>query len=204
MLAEQQTLARWLESGSPYTPGDPVPDAALAQVADWERFLNGDSLREQLVARYIFEHWYIGHFHVEAAPGRYFQLVRSRTPPGQPIDVVATRRPYDDPGVPRVYYRLRYSEATQVAKTFMPLQLDAARMERVRQWFFTPAYAVDALPGQFVRTDCVIERHRPLLRQNRFEFLLCLIHRLLECDREIGCLHLIPRRDAVIRAGPWL
>ncbi|MBL8417582.1 MAG: fatty acid cis/trans isomerase [Dechloromonas sp.] len=170
---EQQTLARWLESGSPYTPGDPVPDAALAQVADWERFLNGDSLREQLVARYIFEHWYIGHFHVEAAPGRYFQLVRSRTPPGQPIDVVATRRPYDDPGVPRVYYRLRYSEATQVAKTFMPMQLDAARMERIRQWFFVPNYVVDVLPGyEIAKASNPFATFRALPVDARYRFML--------------------------------
>ncbi len=170
---DYQMLARWLESGAPYTPAQPVPAAALAQVADWERFLNGDSLREQLVARYIFEHWYIGHFHFDAAPGRYFQLVRSRTPPGQPIDVVATRRPYDDPGVPRVYYRLRYSEATQVAKTFMPMQLDAARMERVRQWFFAPKYAVDALPGyEIEKASNPFATFRALPVDSRYRFML--------------------------------
>ena len=171
--AEHQTLARWLEAGAPYTPAAPLPAAALAQVADWERFLNGDSLREQLAARYIYEHWYIGHLHFDAAPGRYFQLVRSRTPPGQPIDLVATRRPYDDPGVPRVYYRLRHSEATQVAKTFMPLQLDAARMERVRQWFFTPAYAVDALPGyEPAMASNPFATFRALPVDSRYRFML--------------------------------
>lgn len=171
--AEHQTLARWLEAGAPYTPAAPLPAAALTQVADWERFLNGDSLREQLVARYIYEHWYIGHLHFEAAPGRYFQLVRSRTPPGQPIDLVATRRPYDDPGVPRVYYRLRYSEATQVAKTFMPMQLDAARMERVRQWFFAPAYAVDALPGyEPAMASNPFATFRALPVDSRYRFML--------------------------------
>ncbi len=171
--AEHQTLARWLEAGAPYTPAAPLPDAALAQVADWERFLNGDSLREQLVARYIYEHWYIGHLHFETAPGRYFQLVRSRKPPGQPIDLVATRRPYDDPGVPRVYYRLRYSEATQVAKTFMPLQLDAARMERVRQWFFTPVYQVDTLPGyEIEKASNPFATFRALPVDSRYRFML--------------------------------
>ena len=170
---EHQTLTLWLEAGAPYTPAAPLPAAALAQVADWERFLNGDSLREQLVARYIYEHWYIGHLHFEAAPGRYFQLVRSRTPPGQPIDVVATRRPYDDPGVPRVYYRLRYSEATQVAKTFRPLQLDAARMERIRQWFFTPTYAVDALPGyEIEKASNPFATFRALPVNSRYRFML--------------------------------
>ena len=170
---EHQTLARWLEAGAPYTPAEPLPDAALAQVADWERFLNGDSLREQLVARYIYEHWYIGHLHFEAAPGRYFQLVRSRTPPGKAIDLVATRRPYDDPGVPRVYYRLRYSEATQVAKTFMPLQLDAARMERVRQWFFTATYPVDVLPGyEIEKASNPFATFRALPVDSRYRFML--------------------------------
>ena len=170
---EDRVLARWLEAGAPYAPAQPVPAAAMAQVADWERLLNGDSLREQLVARYIFEHWYIGHFHFDAAPGRYFQLVRSRTPPGQPIDVVATRRPYDDPGVARVYYRLRYSEATQVAKTFMPMQLDAARMERIRQWFLVPKYVVDALPGYAIeKASNPFATFRAIPVDARYRFML--------------------------------
>jgi hypothetical protein len=144
---EHRILARWLEAGAPYTPPAPLPAAARARIADWERFLNGDSLREQLVARYVFEHWYVGQLHFGEAPGRYFELVRSRTPPGQPIDVVATVRPYDDPGVPRAYYRLRPLETTPVAKTFMPLKLDAARMERLRRWFLAPGTVVTALPG---------------------------------------------------------
>ncbi len=73
--------------------------------------------------------------------------MRSRTPPGQAIDVIATRRPFDDPGAPRVWYRLRPLESTPVAKTFMPLKLDPARMERLRGWFLKPAYRVAALPG---------------------------------------------------------
>jgi hypothetical protein len=144
---EHDVLARWIEAGAPYTPPPPLPAGAAARVVEWERFLNGDSAREQLVARYVFEHWYVGHLHFDEAPGRYFELVRSRTPPGRAIDVVATIRPYDDPGVPRVYYRLREQDRTPVAKTFMPLRLDSERMNRLRQWFLAPAYPVDKLPG---------------------------------------------------------
>jgi len=145
--AEQQTLMRWLENGAPYSAPEALPAAALARVAEWETFLNGDSAREQLVARYIYEHWYAGHLHFAEAPGRYFELVRSRTPPGRAIEVIATRRPFDDPGTPRVWYRLRLIESTPVAKTFMPLKLDGARMERLRGWFLKPAYRVAVLPG---------------------------------------------------------
>lgn len=170
---EHQTLARWLEAGAPYTPPPPLPAAVQAQVAEWEGFLNGDSRREQLVARYIYEHWYIGQLHFPEAPGRYFQLVRSRTPPGQPIDLVATRRPYDDPGVARVYYRLRYTEATQVEKTFMPLQLDAARMERVRHWFFKAPDTVTVLPGYLPeQASNPFATFRALPAEARYRFLL--------------------------------
>jgi len=145
--SEHQALTRWLEAGAPYQPPPPLSGAVLGKLAEWERFLNGDSLREQLMARYIFEHWYIGHLYFDEMPGQYFELVRSRTPPGQPIDLVATRRPYDDPGVARVYYRLQRMEATSVAKKHMPLKLDAERMARLQTWFLAPDYTVSALPG---------------------------------------------------------
>lgn len=145
--AEHDTLARWLEAGAPYTPLPPLPAVAQARVDEWEAFLNADSLKMQLVARYIYEHWFAGHLHFDEAPGRYFELVRSRTPPGVPIDVIATVRPYDDPGVARVFYRLRFNESTPAAKTFMPLKLDAGRLQRVKSMFLQPAYEVKALPG---------------------------------------------------------
>lgn len=144
---EHRVLSRWLEAGAPYQPPAPLPAGVLAQVADWEDFLNGDSAQEQLMARYIFEHWYIGHLYFAEWPGQYFELVRSRTAPGQPIELVSTRRPYDDPGVARVHYRLQRIEATAVAKKHMPLKLDAERMERLRHLFLAPSVKVTALPG---------------------------------------------------------
>jgi len=170
---EHQTLARWLEGGAPYTPPPALPAAALARVADWERFFNGDSAKEQLVARYIYEHWYAGHLHFAEAPGRYFELVRSRTPPGQAIAAVATRRPFDDPGTPRVWYRLRLLESTPVAKTFMPLKLDPQRMERLRGWFLKPTYQVAAVPGydpQQASNPFATFRDLPV--DSRYRFLL--------------------------------
>jgi hypothetical protein len=145
--AEYSTLTRWLEAGAPYAPpASPSPPVA-GQVAAWEALLNADDKRSQLVARYIYEHWYIGQFHFPEQPDLNFDLVRSRSPSGQPIDVIATRRPFDAPGVDRVYYRLRPIEATQVAKTYMPLELSPARLSRIRGWFFGDAYPVDQLPG---------------------------------------------------------
>ena len=145
--AEFKTLTHWLEAGAPYSPPAPPKSEVSRQISAWESLLNADDKRSQLVARYIYEHWYIGQFHFPEQPERNFDLVRSRSAPGQPIELIATRRPFDDPGVDRVYYRLRAQEATQVAKTYMPLELNPARLKRIRGWFFDGAYAVEQLPG---------------------------------------------------------
>lgn len=150
--AEHETLSRWIEAGAPPSAPAPLAPAVARDVAAWEALLNGNSPQAQLAARYIFEHWYIGHLYFEEHPGPLFELVRSRTAPGQPIDVIATRRPYDDPEVARVYYRLRPLEATPVAKTFMPLPLGPARMARLRQWFFDAPLQVQRLPGYDPKT----------------------------------------------------
>jgi hypothetical protein len=146
--AEHGALARWLEAGAPPPPAAPLPAAYAQRVERWETFLNGDSLKARLASRYIFEHWFIGNLYFDDLPGdEFFQLVRSRTAPGQPIDVIATRRPYDDPGVARAYYRLRRVADTRLAKTHMPYALNDARMARLKQWFIDAPYQVSALPS---------------------------------------------------------
>ena len=125
--AEHRVLTRWLEQGAPYEgPAAPTP-LATQRVAQWERFFNGDSLKERLFSRYAYEHLFLAHLYFDDDPERqYFRLVRSATPPGQPLRLIATRRPVDDPGVERVYYRLVPERETIVAKTHMPYALGAA------------------------------------------------------------------------------
>jgi hypothetical protein len=146
--AEHEALARWIEAGAPAARTAPLPPAYEQRVARWEAFLNADSLKAQLASRYIFEHWFIAHLYFDDLPGKeYFDLVRSRTPPGKPIEVIATRRPYDDPGVPRAYYRLRRVSETLLAKTHMPYALNDARLARLKAWFIDAPYEVSALPS---------------------------------------------------------
>jgi hypothetical protein len=108
----------------------------------------------------------------------YFKLVRSRAPPGGPIDMIATRRPYDDPSVARVYYRLWRDPSSNVAKTHMPYQLTSARRELWRKWFIDPPYSVTELPGYepktasnpFVTFNAIpmSSRHRFLIDEAQF------------------------------------
>jgi hypothetical protein len=142
-------MRQWLENGARGVPLATPGEAEQRALADWEAFLNGSSNRERLMSRYIYEHLFIGTLYFDELSERSarYTLVRSRTPPGEPIDLIATRRPYDDPGTESFYYRLQRRELTTLAKRHMPYALNADRMTRWRELFLEPDYTVDTLPG---------------------------------------------------------
>ncbi len=151
---EHQTLMNWLADGAIMTAHAPLSKAQQAEVDKWEAFLNGDSLKQQLSSRYIYEHLFLTHLYftdnpraTKESPIQFFAMVRSATPPGQPIKRIATRRPYDDPKVDRVYYRLAAYPATIVDKTHQPYALNDAKLQRVKSLFIEPTYEVKQLPG---------------------------------------------------------
>jgi hypothetical protein len=147
------TVRRWLEQGAVASPQPEPSKAAQLQIAKWEAFFNGGSLKQQLVARYMYEHLYIANLYFsEVSSTEFYQLVRSRTPAGSPVDVIATRRPFDDPGATPFYYRLQPVPTTIVAKSHMPYRLDSHRMQRWQQLFFAPDYEVTALPSYDIKT----------------------------------------------------
>ena len=145
---EHNMLITWLGDGAPWTGPPAIADDFRVHIDEWEAFLNEDSLKRQLMSRYIYEHLFVANIHFDEVPGRqFFRLVRSRTPPGEPVELIATRRPYDDPGVGRVYYRLQPVHSTILLKTHMPYAFNQARMERYRQLFLTDDYEVKSLPS---------------------------------------------------------
>ena len=145
---EQGVLTRWLAAGSPDDGPLPLPSTLTRQVREWEQFLNGPSNKERLMSRYLYEHLFLGHLVFESdAQQRSFRIVRSAAAPGAPAAPLATRRPYDDPGVARFYYRLVPEREALLAKTHMPYLLSAARMVKYRSWFLDPEYRVDTLPS---------------------------------------------------------
>lgn len=145
---EMSLLVRWLQAGAPDDGEPALPPALASEVRHWEAFLNGDSPKQQLMGRYLYEHLFLAHLVFDADPAqRAFTLVRSATPPGEPVRIIATRRPTDDPGVARVYYRIEPERETVVAKTHMPYTLSPGRMAKLRAWFLDASYAVRALPS---------------------------------------------------------
>lgn len=171
---EHQTLMRWIEQGAPYREPDPVPPLLRAQVEEWEAFLNGDSPKQQLMSRYLYEHLHLVHLYFDDLPDRqWFRLVRSRSAPGLPIDLIVTRRPYDDPGVPRVYYRLEPVRGSLLAKTHIPYALSPSRKQRYTELFLDKPYDVGALPGyeaSVAANPFVAFRDLPV--RSRYKFLL--------------------------------
>jgi hypothetical protein len=167
-------LAMWATRGASLPDPSPAPPAhAREAVQRWEAFLNGKSLKERVVARYLYEHWFVAHLHFEDSPGGpFFQVVRSRSPSGKPIDVVPTRRPYDDPGAP-FFYRLQPVDGTIVHKTHIVYALSDARMARLRRLFLGsewnatkyPGHAPDVASNPFVAFAEIPAR-------SRYEFLL--------------------------------
>lgn len=144
---EQSTILSWVRTGASFGAQPAVPAKLLPQIERWEDFFNGPSLREQLVNRYLYEHLFLASLRFDSAPDVTFKLIRSRTPPGQPIARIATPRPFDDPGVERVYYRLWHDPSSRLAKTFMPYALTDQRMNKWQKWFYDTDYMVSRLPG---------------------------------------------------------
>ncbi|MGY6276070.1 fatty acid cis/trans isomerase [Methylomonas sp. MgM2] len=147
-LKEEYTLLQWLQQGAMVEPPSPLSDQTVAEVAKWERYLNGTTLKQKLVFRYVYEHLFIGHLHFKGHPDEeFFRLVRSSTPPGQPIAEINTVRPYEDPGTDRFYYRLRPLTETIVDKTHFVYELSDQKMQRYDELFFQKDYDVASLPS---------------------------------------------------------
>ncbi|MGL5987221.1 MAG: fatty acid cis/trans isomerase [Burkholderiales bacterium] len=172
---ERDLLLQWVREGAPYESKPGVSPAQQKQIDTWEAFFNQDSLKAQLMSRYMFEHLYLAHLYFGDLDGKpaYFQLVRSATPPGQPLQQIATRRPYDDPGVARVFYRLQPLREAVVVKTHMPYRLDRQRLARWRELFLKPDYQVSSLPSyQPERASNPFVTFQQLPSDARYRFML--------------------------------
>ena len=143
---EFEIIAGWLAQGvkGPSTAQQekitsPKPGDALA-ITQWETFLNSTDAKHAMTARYLYEHLFLAHLKFGTPTNEYFELVRSRTPPGEPIDLIVTVRPYDNPGVDKFYYRFRKIHSTIVYKTHMVFDLDDAKLQRFKKLFIEPEW----------------------------------------------------------------
>ena len=171
---EYQTLVAWIAGGAtPPQPAQPSP-AVVPHIQRWEAFLNEQSAKQQLVSRYLYEHLFLGHLYFEGVADReFYRLVRSATPPGEPIREIATVRPFDNPEVDKFWYRLRLYDAAIVAKSHVIYSLSDARLERFQQLFIEPDYPVSKLPG-YTMPDAAnpFKTFAQIPARSRYEFML--------------------------------
>ncbi|MBA6412218.1 fatty acid cis/trans isomerase [Parahaliea sp. F7430] len=179
---EHQVMVDWLKNGATPAPRAALDDYLQAELHRWEAFLNGDSLKQRLMSRYLYEHLFLATLYLrEDANPRWFRLVRSATPPGQAIDLISTRRPYDAPKVDRVYYRLQEMPITPLGKSHLAYRFDSKRRAWYEQNFLEPEYSVQQLPSyeptiaanpfkSFVDIP-VRARYRFLLREAQFTIM---------------------------------
>ena len=143
---EFDLVAGWLYQGA--KGPSPAEQRALetpkavdaAAIVKWEAFFNQQDPKHAMTARYIYEHLFLAHIKFGTTTNEFYEIVRSKTPPGKPLELIPTVRPYDDPGVAPVYYRFRKIHSTIVQKTHMVYELDDARMQRYKELFIKPEW----------------------------------------------------------------
>jgi hypothetical protein len=180
---EHNKLTGWLASGA--IMPDAIPPNAKEQkmITRWEALLNGSSAKEQLIARYLFEHLYLANLYFDNTRASYFKLVRSSTPSGEKITVINTRRPFDSPyadgsttaivNKPQVYYRLIKHNDTIIAKRHMPYPFGEKKLARITELFYQPNYAVTTLPDyQLINASNPFKTFQAIPDKARYQFLL--------------------------------
>ena len=153
---EQSQLSQWLKEGGKVKSVQDKPSVNKDDIDRWELFFNGSSKKERLTSRYIYEHLFLAsiyfdndHFSIDDFTGEnrtFYKLVRSKTPPGEAIKIIATRRPFDNPGGD-FYYRLQRVNSTILDKQNMPYKFNQWRLDRWTKLFLDAEYEVKSLPS---------------------------------------------------------
>ena len=143
---EYETLAAWLQQGSqgPTLKEEKImktpSSKASKEIKKWETFFNKTDPKHVMTARYLYEHLHLAHWNFTEAPTEYYEMVRSKTPSPQPVEIIPSLRPYDDPKVDKFYYRLVKIHSTIVHKTHMVMEFNDKKMARIKELFIAPKW----------------------------------------------------------------
>ena len=151
---EFATLDAWLADGAKgpgpeakKKMGEPSSPEGKAILKKWEAFFNAESLKERVVARYIYEHLFLSHIVFKGIPGDFYRLARSKTSCAEGVEEIATRRPYGNPGPNFVNYCFRKYPATIVDKNHVVYRLDDAKMARLKSLFLGNDWEATKFPS---------------------------------------------------------
>jgi hypothetical protein len=176
-----QTISAWVAIGAPGPKeiATLLPsEIALAKTA-WERFLNQKDGKSKLVARYLYEHFFLADFYLESNPRYFLKLVRSSTACNDDLKIIATRRPNDSPGVDNWYYCFIKSPGVTVDKTHIPYSLATSKLDWIKKNFMgiewtapegAMNFSSEAAGNPFVTFKAIpeIARYKFLLEDSQF------------------------------------
>jgi len=181
---EFELIAGWLAQGAKGPTAaeqemltTPMADDAR-EIRKWENFLNNQDPKYGMTARYLYEHLFLAHIKFGTDTNEFYELLRSTTPPGSPVDLIDTVRPYDDPGVKTFYYRFRKIHSTIVHKTHMVFDFDDAKLNRFKELFIKPRW----LQKPHMSSYDPVESANPFVSfeqippRSRYQFLLDNAH----------------------------
>ena len=182
-IKEHNQLSDWLADGAIMPAAIPASLKEQKMIDQWELLLNGSSAKEQLIARYLFEHLYLANLYFDKQQASYFKLVRSSTASGEKIAIITTRRPFDSPfadsrndavvNKPEVFYRLIKHNDTIIAKRHMPYPFGEKKLARIIELFYLPDYQVNSLPDyQLINAANPFKTFQALPAKFRYQFLL--------------------------------
>ncbi|GKS70073.1 fatty acid cis/trans isomerase (CTI) [Nitrosomonas sp. PY1] len=146
---EYALLAGWVKQGAVITD-EPITltDDENESLQQWESFFNRDDNRGKLVMRWLYEHLFMATLYFPDLNGdlRFFEMVRSLTPPGREIIPIPTVFPNDDPEQP-FFYRIRPISGSILHKRRIPYPLSQAKQRRIDELFFSQDWPLEDLPG---------------------------------------------------------
>lgn len=175
---EYNLLQTWLDDG---LKNDYVKEQKTVfetkQIKKLEGFLNDVDMKHQVTARYIYEHLFLAHITFEQKSGNFFELVRSSTPTGEPVQIIATRFPFDQPSQP-FYYRFRKIDSTIVHKTHMVYEINDQKLARYKELFLYPNWELKPhMPSYNHATAAnALKTFEQIPAKSRYQFLLDDIH----------------------------
>ncbi|MEA1982396.1 MAG: fatty acid cis/trans isomerase, partial [Campylobacterota bacterium] len=185
--SQYNTLSQWLLQGA----NGPTQEEQIAlkkpsksaqvEIEKFENFFNQSDAKHKVTARYLYEHLYLAHIYFPNAKGEFYELVRSYTPPGYPIEIIPTTRVFDNPNVQTFYYRLSKIHSTIVHKTHLTFKFDDGVLARFNELFIKPKWT--SLPKVLEYNDTVssnpLKAYEQIPAPSRYQFLLDNSHYII-------------------------
>lgn len=152
---EIEVLTEWVLSGYPGPQEKALKivtesqnSRTLREIENWENLLNKKTYKNQLSARYFYEHLFSAHIYFNDDAREFFRIVRAKNSTGLPEEI-ATVRPFDDPKTQDFYYRFKKVSESIVHKTHTVFLLNNKRFKRFEEEFINSSWdhEDDKLPG---------------------------------------------------------